>query len=213
MKNMKHMYLTLGLLSLTNISLAIAAKKNLIIDTDLFSDVEYAHAPDRALRCPFLTTTSDAGALLLAATLPAANLLAVNVNSHSSYSALAASAILAHYGKAHVPIGAIRPLTNTTFFDGWYFELGEYASKIAYHFPGGNLAWGRAEDAWDPVALYRKTLAEADDASVTIVSIGFLDNVRNSDPCTLSFSNLLTNNQTPISYPPSSTPPQTLTPP
>ncbi len=103
----------------------------------------------------------------------------MNVNYHSSYSALAASAILAHYGKAHVPIGAIRPLTNATFFDGWYFELGEYASKIAYHFPGGNLPWGRAEDAWDPVALYRKTLAEADDASVTIVSIGFLDNVGN----------------------------------
>ena len=111
--------------------------------------------------------------------MPEANLLAVNVNSPSSYSALAASAILAHYGKAHVPIGAIRPLTNATFFDGWYFELGEYASKIAYHFPGGSLPWGRAEDAWDPVALYRKTLAEADDASVTIVSIGFLDNVRN----------------------------------
>ena len=38
--NMKHTSLTLALLSLTNISYAIAAKKNLIIDTDLFSDVE-----------------------------------------------------------------------------------------------------------------------------------------------------------------------------
>ena len=38
--NMKHMSLTLALLSLTNISVGIAAKKNLIIDTDLFSDVE-----------------------------------------------------------------------------------------------------------------------------------------------------------------------------
>ncbi|EAQ84113.1 hypothetical protein CHGG_10517 [Chaetomium globosum CBS 148.51] len=81
-------------------SLALAAKKNLIIDTDLFSDVD------------------------------------------------------------------------------WYFTLGEYASKVAYHFSGGSLRWGHAEDAWDPVELYRKVLSEAEDSSVTIVSIGFLDNVR-----------------------------------
>jgi len=143
-----------------------------------------ADRPIACLICISLTTqplghdtTSDAGALLLAATLPEANLVAVNVNYPSSYSALAASAILAHYGKGHVPIGIPRPLTNDTFFDDWCFELGEYASKIAYHFSAGNLPWGRADDAWDPVALYRNTLAEADDGSVTIVSIGFLDNV------------------------------------
>lgn len=121
---------------------------------------------------------SDAGALLLAATSPDVNLLAVNINYPSSYSALAASAILAHYGKGNVPIGIRRPLNNNTFFDGLHFELGEYTSKVAYHFSSGSLPWGRAEDAWDPVALYRKVLAEAEDGSVTIVSIGFLDNVR-----------------------------------
>jgi hypothetical protein len=105
------------------------------------------------------------------------NLLAVNVNYPSSYSALAASAILAHYGHPHVPIGIPRPLTNATFFDAWFFELGEYASKVAFHFSGGSLPWGHAEDAWDPVALYRKSLAGVEDGSVTIVSIGFLDNV------------------------------------
>jgi hypothetical protein len=105
------------------------------------------------------------------------NLLAVNVNYPSTYSALTASAILAHYGQANVPIGIPRPLTNVTFFDGWFYELGEYASKVAYHFSGGSLPWGRAEDAWDPVALYRKVLAESEDGSVTIASIGFLDNV------------------------------------
>ncbi|KAK4139417.1 inosine-uridine preferring nucleoside hydrolase-domain-containing protein [Dichotomopilus funicola] len=147
------------LLSLANTIPALSSKKNLIIDTDLFSDVD------------------DAGALLLAATLPEVNLLAVNINYPSSYSALAASAILAHYGKQHVPIGIPRPLTNATFFDGWYFELGEYTSKVAYQFSGGSLPWGHAEEAWDPVALYRKTLAEAEDGSVTIVSIGFLDSL------------------------------------
>ena len=126
-------------------------------------------------RSPLL---SDAGALLLVASTPDVNLLAVNVNYPSSYSALAASAILAHYGKVDVPIGIPRPLTNATFFDSWYFTLGEYASKVAYHFSGGSLPWGHAEDAWDPVVLYRRVLSQAEDRSVTIVSIGFLDNVR-----------------------------------
>lgn len=136
------------------------AKKNLIIDTDLFSDVD------------------DAGALLLAATSSKVNLLAVNVNYPSSYSALAASAILAHYGHEDLPIGIVRPLTNESFFDDFYFELGEYASKVAYHWSGGSMSWDDAGSAWDPVSLYRKVLAEQEDGSVTIASIGFFDNVR-----------------------------------
>lgn len=104
-------------------------------------------------------------------------LLGVNVNHPSSYSVLAASAILAHYRQAHVPIGARRPLTEATFFDSWSYNLGEFASKVAYHYSGGSLAWGRAEAAWDPVALYRKSLAESENDSVSIVSIGFLENV------------------------------------
>ena len=105
------------------------------------------------------------------------NLLAVNVNYPSSYSVLAVSAILAYYGRAHVPIGATRPLTNATFFDSWSYNLAEFASKVAYHYSGGSLPWGHAEDAWDPVRLYRKCLAEARDDSVTIASIGFFENV------------------------------------
>ncbi|KAK3313724.1 inosine/uridine-preferring nucleoside hydrolase [Apodospora peruviana] len=133
--------------------------KNLIIDTDLFSDVD------------------DAAALMLAATSPSVSLVAVNVNYPSSYSALAASAILAHYGLPHVPIGIRRPLTDATFFDSWSFELGEYASKVAYHWSGGTLPWGHAEDAWDPVTLYRKVLSAAADQSITIASIGFFENL------------------------------------
>lgn len=134
-------------------------RKNLIIDTDLFSDVD------------------DAGALLLAATSPNVDLLAVNVNYPSSYSALAASAILGHYGHLQVPIGIVRPVTDDAFFDAFYFELGEYASKVAYHWSNGTLPWGNASQAWDAVALYRKVLAEQEDRSVTIASIGFFDNV------------------------------------
>lgn len=63
------------------------------------------------------------------------------------------------------------------FHDTWKYEFGEYTSKIAYHFSGGSIPWGHAEDAWAAVTLYRKLLSEAEDASVTIASIGFFDNV------------------------------------
>ncbi|KAI0534668.1 inosine/uridine-preferring nucleoside hydrolase [Xylaria digitata] len=162
-----------AILFLISTAVALAVRKNIIIDTDLFSDVD------------------DAGALLIAATSPHANLLAVNINYPSTFSAVAASAILAHYNRSEVPIGIRRPLTNATFFDSWFYELGEYASKIAFHWSGGSLLWGHAEEAWDPVALYRKVLAEAEDAAVTIASIGFLENLSgllNSTPD--SYSNL-----------------------
>lgn len=114
---------------------------------------------------------------MLAATSLSVNLLAVNINYPSSYSALAASAILGYYGLPNVPVGIRRPLTDNTFFDSWGFELGEYASKVAYHWSGGTLPWGHAEDAWDPVILYRMMLSQASDHSVTIASIGFFENV------------------------------------
>ena len=121
---------------------------------------------------------SDAAALLLAATLPEFNLLGVNVNCPSKYSVSAASAILAHYGKADVPVGALRPLKGNAFFDDWRFELGEFCSKVAYHWSGGTVPFGEEEEkSLDSVDLYRKLLANAADQSVTIVSIGFLDSV------------------------------------
>lgn len=121
--------------------------------------------------------SSDAGALLLACTLPSTNLLAVNINYPSSYSALAASAILSYYGHSAVPIGLRRPVTNASFFDAYYYDLGEYASKVAYHWSGGRMPWEEIQNMWDPVELYRKTLASYADNSVTIASLGFLENV------------------------------------
>ncbi|RQM05145.1 hypothetical protein DH86_00003153, partial [Scytalidium sp. 3C] len=135
-----------------------AQRKNLIIDTDIFSDVD------------------DAGALLIASTSKDVNLLAVNVNHPSRYSVLAVDAILAHYGLKDVGVGIRRPITDEHFFDSWYHKLGEYASKVAYNWPAGNL--GRvAENAFHPVDLYRKVLSQQKDGSVTIASIGFLENL------------------------------------
>ncbi|KAF2801277.1 uncharacterized protein BDZ99DRAFT_483852 [Mytilinidion resinicola] len=129
----------------------------LIIDADIFSVVD------------------DTAALFLASTLPNVNLLAVNVHTQSS--ALAVSAIAGHHGHTGVPVGLLRPITNDSFFDDWLYERREYASKVAYHYSNGSLPWGNATDAWDPVALYRKTLAAQKDGSVTIASVGFFDNL------------------------------------
>jgi len=102
----------------------------------------------------------------------------VNVNYPSSYSALAVSAILGHYGLSHVPVGLRRPFTNATFFDSWGYQLGEFTSKVAYNWRYDScLPWGGAEEAWEPVKLYRKVLSEQENKSVTIASIGFLENV------------------------------------
>lgn len=150
--------LGLSYLSLQSFN-ASPSPKALIIDTDIFSDVD------------------DAAALLLAATLPNVSLLAVNVNYASSYSALAASAVVAHYGSPSTPIGLRRPITNSSYFDFRTYKFGEYASKIARHWSGGFLTWFKPEDAWKPVDLYRKVLAEQKDGSVTIASIGFLENL------------------------------------
>jgi hypothetical protein len=121
---------------------------------------------------------SDAGALLLASTSPAVELLGVNVNCPSSFSALAASAILGHYGGSHVPVSLRRPYANATFFDGWFWQFGEFASKIAYHWQNDSyLQWDRPDLTWEPVELYRKLLSRQPDRSVTVASIGYLDNV------------------------------------
>ena len=69
-------------------------------------------------------------------------------------------------------------MNDTRFFDAWDYKRGEYTSKVAYHWSGGTLPWGKADKAWDPVVLYRKLLSESEDGSVKIASIGFLDNVR-----------------------------------
>ncbi|RYN15610.1 hypothetical protein AA0119_g10037 [Alternaria tenuissima] len=127
--------------------------KNLIVDADLFEAID------------------DTAALLLACTLPNTNLLAVNVNVNSTYTAFAASAIVNHYGYNTVPIGLPRPFTNITSPEPFG---NEYASKVAAEFSGGSVPFGQVNKTWDPVELYRKTLAEAKNNSVTIVSIGFM---------------------------------------
>ncbi|KAJ9640555.1 hypothetical protein H2204_003183 [Knufia peltigerae] len=133
----------------------------IIIDTDLFGDVD------------------DVGALTIANVLHncgLADLRGIAINTPSQYGAPAASAICSYFGNDHVPVAAIRPITNASFFDDWDYVRGEYASKVAYNWPG---SLTNASLAPTPVELYRSILASAGNNSLHIISIGFLTNLAN----------------------------------
>lgn len=79
-----------------------------------------------------------------------------------------------YYGNGDVPIATIRPCTNETFLDTYTYTSGEYASKLAYNFPR------TLEDpntTPEPAMLYREVLAAAQNNSITLISVGFLDNL------------------------------------
>ncbi|KAI1780212.1 nucleoside hydrolase [Hypoxylon cercidicola] len=146
-------------LSATVDGVSTSRRKPIIIDTDIFSDVD------------------DVGSLAIANWLHnygLADLRGVIVNTNSSYGALATSVINTYFGNTDIPIAALRPLTNETFVDTWAFSLGEYASKIAHHWPR---SLNDASATLTPVELYRSILSSAEDKSVTLISIGFLTNL------------------------------------
>lgn len=83
-----------------------SGRRTVIIDTDLFSDVD------------------DVGSLAVANVLHkcgVVDMAGVAINTPSKYGALAASVVNTHFGNPHVPIAALRPLTDDTFFDEWAF--------------------------------------------------------------------------------------------
>ena len=89
-----------------NHNLIKARSKSIIIDTDVFSDVD------------------DIGALAIANVLHnygLADLRGVLVNTNSKYGALAVSVVNTYFGNGKIPVAALRPLTNETFYDTWRF--------------------------------------------------------------------------------------------
>jgi len=82
------------------------SRRSVIIDTDIFSDVD------------------DIGALAIANVfhnLGLVDIKGVAINTHSKYGALAASVTNTYFGNGGVPIAALRPLTDETFFDAWNY--------------------------------------------------------------------------------------------
>nr|OQO17858.1 hypothetical protein B0A51_13780 [Rachicladosporium sp. CCFEE 5018] len=157
--------------------------KPIIIDTDIYSDVDDLGALAIAnvlsnfglaeLKGVVISTGSEYGALTVDVSLPRSSVrLACKVEWDETD--MTVKAVNTYYGNGHVKIGAIRPLTQETFVDRWGWQLGEYASKVAHHFPR---ALRNATQTPSPVTLYRKILADAAVNSLTVISIGFLTNL------------------------------------
>jgi inosine-uridine nucleoside N-ribohydrolase len=126
---------------------------SLILDTDFSSDVD------------------DVGAVALLhglANQGRARILAMLVSSGDPWSVPCLAAINAWFGRPEIPVGAVR---------GEYVrDESKYTRIIADEFTLGNSGKGQAPDA---VQVYRKILSGQPDHSVTLVSVGYLTNLRN----------------------------------
>ena len=126
-----------------------------ILDTDMSGDCD------------------DVGALAVLnklADFGEAKILACVANGHDQDKAIAASidAINTYYGRPHIPIGTYQgPKCPPT--------KSPYTASLRDTFPHTAYPDDREPRAID---VYRSTLASADDNSVTIVSIGFLINLK-----------------------------------
>lgn len=127
----------------------------LIFDTDFGGDID------------------DAGALAIIHNYiqnGMAELLAVIVNRTGvGDTAAGIDALNTFYGSPDIPIGVNENEKNVNGYSGYGYYLAQNWENDIYH----------NYYAWDATSLYRKTLAEAEDNSVTIVITGHMTNLAN----------------------------------
>ena len=107
--------------SLPFVAQALASPQPIIIDTDLFGDVDDIGALAIAnvlqncgladLKGVIINTPSEHGA-------PAASVSTLFVSRLSQATNISKS-ICSYFGNPEVPVAALRPLSNVTFFDDW----------------------------------------------------------------------------------------------
>ena len=118
------------------------------------------------------TDCDDVGALAMLHALAGRKeieILATTVSSRYAWSAPCVEAINRYRGRPELPIGVPKG-------DGASDNRGsKYARKIATEFP---CTLKTNDDAPSAVEVYRKALAAAEDKSVTIVTVGYLTNLR-----------------------------------
>ncbi len=130
----------------------------LILDTDMGNDI------DDALALAMVHALADRGE---------AELLAVTLCKDNPWAAVYVNLVNHFYGRPDVPIGAVRK--GVTPEDGNYIRaISELRSGGKHVFPR-RLTSG--DDAPEAVSVLRKALAAQPDASVVLVSIGFLTNI------------------------------------
>jgi inosine-uridine nucleoside N-ribohydrolase len=137
----------------------------LILDTDMLTDC------DDAAALGMLHAMADAGEV---------EILACAVSSRYPMSTAVVDAINTYYGRPHIPVGA--PKNGA----GAYRPDSSFLNQVAAEFPH-QLASN--EEAPDAIQVYRQVLAQEDDHSVKIVTIGYMTNLANllkSEPDVIS---------------------------
>lgn len=132
----------------------LAAPTKVIFDTDMDSDCDDAGA------LAVLHALADAGEVEILATV---------CSARHKWSAPCVEAINRYYGRAELPIGVPRGRDTGAHIGS------KYAETIAREFPGKLKSY---DDALAATDVYRKLLAAQPDASVTIVTVGDVTNLR-----------------------------------
>ena len=127
-----------------------------ILDTDMLGDVDDVGA------VAVLHALADAGET---------RILGTGVSTPDPWSGRCLAALNHYFGRRELPVGLLRG-------QGYAGKRSRYTRQIAEEFPGGGPLDGTAGPAApDAFLLYRRLLAAADDTSVVIVSVGYLDNL------------------------------------
>lgn len=133
---------------------------NIIFETDMGNDVDDAMALD------MLYKYMDSAQV---------NLLAINTNKNSVYSALYISLMNKWYGYDNIPIGEVIDAADSEN-DSYNYAKSTYE----YTLDDGQKAFTTPDTTHDyppAVQLYRKTLAAQPDSSVVVISVGFSTNL------------------------------------
>lgn len=120
----------------------------------------------------FAPDVDDVGALAILHALAdrgEATILGVLISSGNTYAARAADTVNTYYGRPDIPIGITWQPTVAAD--------SPYTLALALDFPN-DVQPGLTAVAPNAVTVYRQLLAAQPDASVTIVSVGFLTNLR-----------------------------------
>lgn len=134
---------------------------NLIMETDIGNDI------DDALAMDLLYKYLDAGKI---------NLLAVNINKEGTATAEYTDILNTWYGHPEIPIGIIRNGAECEN-DATNYAKAVAMMKDSSGAPAFKRTLKEYESLPDAHILYRKLLAEAEDSSVVIASVGFSTNL------------------------------------
>ncbi len=141
---------TVFLLALAGVARDSAGMEHIIFDSDMSSDHD---------------DVGDIASLHGLASLGECKILAMMVSSRNGGTPLCMDAINTYYGKPGIPIGVPPDIGG----------VGEYAGQIAAEFPHQLKS---AKDCPLAANLYRKILASQPDHSVSIVTTGYLNNLK-----------------------------------